>query len=129
MMKSALRAGVAGRIVTILMLALAGLAPLSAAHAQSSDPADAVCPRSAPGAALPAPVDLYSSNHVLEVTLTLKTVTDQQGLVRYCYLSDAGYESPNLHVSPGDQLTIHLANALPATAGTGTSSDCSNDPM
>ncbi|MBS0380445.1 MAG: multicopper oxidase domain-containing protein [Proteobacteria bacterium] len=129
MMKSARRAGVPGRIATILFVVCAALAPLSGAYAQSSDPADAVCPRSAPGAALPAPADLYPSNHALELTLTLKTVTDAAGLVRYCYLSDAGYESPNLHVSPGDQLTIHLVNALPATGGTGASSDCSNDPM
>jgi FtsP/CotA-like multicopper oxidase with cupredoxin domain len=70
--------------------------------------------RYAPGTALPAPPELFSENHVLEVALKFVTVTDAQGLQRYCYLSGAGLQTPTLHVSPGDQLIIHLQNALPA---------------
>ena len=36
------------------------------------------------------------------------------GLVRYCYVSDEGEQSPTLHVKPGDRLLIHLKNDLAA---------------
>jgi FtsP/CotA-like multicopper oxidase with cupredoxin domain len=93
-------------------LALAGTADL--ARAQSSDPADQICPRFAPGSVLPAPPDLRSQNGVLELTLLFKTTVDQQGLTRYCYVTDTGLESPTLHVMPGDQLIIHFQNTLAA---------------
>jgi len=104
------------------LLALLGvLFAAPAAHGQGSDPADQVCARLAPGSALPAPPDLYSSAGTLEVTFMFQTVTDQQGLVRYCYVTPDGLEAPTLHVNPGDQLIIHLQNLLPpapAPAGT-----------
>jgi FtsP/CotA-like multicopper oxidase with cupredoxin domain len=109
--------------VRLLSLAAAALVLAGAAgraHAQASDPADQVCQRFAAGSVLPAPPDLRSQNGVLELTLQFKSVVDQQGLTRYCYVTDTGLESPTLHVSPGDQLTIHFQNTL--TAGTpGTS--------
>jgi FtsP/CotA-like multicopper oxidase with cupredoxin domain len=86
------------------------------AQAQSADPADAVCPRSAPGSTVASPADVWSSGGTLEVTFTFRTVVDAQGLTRYCYISDSGYEAPTLHVNPGDQLIIHFQNALPAAA-------------
>ena len=68
----------------LLVVALLGtLFVAPPARAQGSDPADQVCARFAPGSALPAPPDLYSSAGTLEVTFTFQTVTDQQGLVRY----------------------------------------------
>jgi FtsP/CotA-like multicopper oxidase with cupredoxin domain len=87
-----------------------------ATHAQSADPADQVCPRYPAGALLQDPPSLYSQNGVLEVTFQFKTTVDLQGLTRYCFVSDTGLEAPTLHVSPGDQLIIHLQNTLPATA-------------
>jgi FtsP/CotA-like multicopper oxidase with cupredoxin domain len=87
------------------------------AHAQLGDPADQVCQRFAAGSALQEPTDLSSQNGVLEVTLRFKTVVDLQGMTRYCYVTDAGLEAPTLHVSPGDQLIIHLQNALPTASG------------
>ncbi len=102
------------RALALLCLGAAACAVHAPAYAQSADPADQVCPRYAPGSALPAPPELFSENHVLEVTLKFVTVTDAQGLQRYCYLSGAGLQSPTLHVSPGDQLIVHLQNALPA---------------
>ncbi len=99
------------RLAWILCLctALGSLAP--AARAQSSDPADQVCARFPAGTTLQDPPSLSSVNGVLEVTLRFQTVVDAQGLTRYCFVSDAG-ESPTLHVSPGDQLIIHLQNTL-----------------
>jgi FtsP/CotA-like multicopper oxidase with cupredoxin domain len=98
---------------TLCLAAVASLAQ-PAARAQSPDPADQVCPRFAPGSVLPAPADLYSQNGALEVTLRLQTVTDAQGLTRYCYVTAGGALAPTLHLWPGDQLTLHLLNALPA---------------
>ena len=104
------------RALALLCLGAAACAGNAPAQAQSADPADQVCARSAPGAALPTPPELFSENHVLEVTLKFVTVTDVQGLQRYCYLTGAGLQTPTLHVSPGDQLIIHLQNALPPGA-------------
>jgi FtsP/CotA-like multicopper oxidase with cupredoxin domain len=102
------------------MLCLAAGAAVFApgARAQSADPADQVCPRSPAGSVLQDPPALRSQNGVLEVTFQFKTAVDAQGLTRYCFVSDAGVEAPTLHVSPGDQLIIHLQNTL-AAAPTG----------
>jgi len=117
-------------LLSVLCLAAAALLAEPPARAQSSDPADQVCPRYAPGSALPAPADLYSQNQALELTLRLQTVTDAQGLTRYCYTTAAGAQAPTLHLSPGDQLTLHLQNALPV-AGTPVTpgGECLADPM
>jgi len=85
---------------------------LTGVSSAQNDPADLICPRSEPGAVLEQPVDLYSSKGKLEVTLHFRRATDTLGLVRYCYLSDEGEQSPTLHVSPGDRLLIHLKNDL-----------------
>ena len=83
-------------------------APLSA----QNDPADLICPRSQPGAFLQQPADVFSSKGKLEITLHFRRTTDANGLIRYCYVSDEGDESPTLHVKPGDRLLIHLKNDL-----------------
>jgi FtsP/CotA-like multicopper oxidase with cupredoxin domain len=98
---------------TLFALAL-GMAVLAApVHAQTTDPADQVCARSASGSVLQDPPDLRSVNGVLEVTFQFKTTVDARGLTRYCFVTDTGLESPTLHVLPGDQLIIHLQNTLP----------------
>ncbi len=91
------------------------LAP--AARALSTDPADQICQRFATGSTLQDPPSLRSQNGLLEVTFKFQTVVDAQGLRRYCYVTDTGLETPTLHVFPGDQLIIHLRNALPASPG------------
>jgi len=53
------------------------------ARAQSTDPADLICPRSAPGSVALIPPDLWSTNGVLQVTFTFQTTVDEQGLTRY----------------------------------------------
>jgi FtsP/CotA-like multicopper oxidase with cupredoxin domain len=94
-------------------LAAPGPSPL--AVPSTSDPADQVCPRFAAGSATTAPPELESQNGMLEVTFKFLTVTDLQGLPRYCYITDTGLQAPTLRMNPGDQLIIHFQNDLPAT--------------
>jgi FtsP/CotA-like multicopper oxidase with cupredoxin domain len=96
----------------VLLLCAIGLLA-SHARAQATDPADLVCPRSAPGSVISAPPDLYSRNGVLTVNFTFQTTVDAQGLTRYCYITDTGLQAPTLHVNPGDQLIINFKNDLP----------------
>lgn len=92
---------------------------LFAANTQSSDPADAVCPRFPAGATVLNPPDVRSHHGVLETTLTFKTAVDANGLRRYCYINENGVEAPTLRAKPGDLLIIHFRNALPATDSAG----------
>jgi FtsP/CotA-like multicopper oxidase with cupredoxin domain len=100
------------RFACLLFFLLAAFA----SPCRAQDPANIVCPRFAPGSVITPPPDLYSQNGVLEVTFTYQTAVDEQGLARYCYVTDTGLESPTLHVNPGDQLIIHFENQLPAVA-------------
>ena len=103
------------------------LAGISSAQ---GDPADLICPRSEPGTVLEQPANLYSSKGRLEVTLHFRRATDTLGLVRYCYVSDEGEQSPTLHVRPGDRLLIHLKNDLAAESKESTHIDaCNSSPM
>jgi FtsP/CotA-like multicopper oxidase with cupredoxin domain len=58
------------------------------------------------------PADLRSKNGVLELTLTAANSSQADGSTRYCYTDAQGRESPNLRVSPGDEVIIHLKNEL-----------------
>ncbi len=89
---------------------------VSSAAANAADPADQVCARFPAGSTTTAPPELKSQNGVLEVTFKFLTATDSQGLVRYCYVTDTGLQAPTLRVNPGDLLTIHFQNDLPAAA-------------
>jgi FtsP/CotA-like multicopper oxidase with cupredoxin domain len=75
--------------------------------------ADQVCARFTSGSTISDPSILQSQNGVLELTMSFNTVTDSQGLVRYCYVTNGGVEAPTLVVNPGDQLIIHFTNNLP----------------
>jgi len=55
---------------------------------------------------------LRSKNGVLEAELTANNVAEPDGSIRYCFTDGAGTESPNLRVSPGDLVILHLKNAL-----------------
>jgi FtsP/CotA-like multicopper oxidase with cupredoxin domain len=74
--------------------------------------AESKCPRPEPGSVVEEPQDLRSQNGVLEVRLTANNVADANGAIRYCYTDASGHESPNLRVHPGDQVVLHLTNAL-----------------
>jgi hypothetical protein len=96
------------------------MAKMTASAVSGSDTADQVCARYAAGSSVVAPPELKSANGVLEVTFKFLTVTDTQGLVRYCYVTDTGLQAPTLRVNPGDKLIIHFQNDLPAsTAASG----------
>jgi FtsP/CotA-like multicopper oxidase with cupredoxin domain len=74
--------------------------------------AESKCPRPELGSVVEEPEDLRSQNGVLEVRLTANDAADANGAIRYCYTDAAGHESPNLRVHPGDQVVLHLTNAL-----------------
>jgi FtsP/CotA-like multicopper oxidase with cupredoxin domain len=104
--------GVARSIAACLILIALGRSP---ARAQSSAP-DA-CPRPDVGSVVSEPPDLRSSNGLLEVTLTAKNEKEPDGRIRTCFVDEAGHESPNLRMHPGDQVVIHLKNAMKALSG------------
>jgi hypothetical protein len=95
------------------------LSKLTSPAATGSTAADQVCARYTTGSIISDPPVLQSQNGVLEVTMKFQTVIDSQGLVRYCYVTDTGFEAPTLVVNPGDNVIIHFQNELPPV---GTSS-------
>ena len=90
-------------------------AKLTSPAALGTSAADQVCARYVAGSTVSDPPVLQSQNGVLEVTMKFFTVTDTQGLARYCYVTDTGLEAPTLVVNPGDNLIIHFQNNLPAS--------------
>ena len=91
------------------------LAKLISPAATGSTAADQVCARYTTGSTISDPPVLQSQNGTLETTIGFYTVTDSQGLVRYCYVTSSGQEAPTLVVNPGDNLIIHFTNNLPAS--------------
>lgn len=71
-----------------------------------------LCLRPQVGSTVVEPEDLRSHNGVLEVDLTALNNSQPGGGERYCYVDSSGRESPNLRVSPGDLVIIHLKNSL-----------------
>jgi FtsP/CotA-like multicopper oxidase with cupredoxin domain len=88
----------------------------------SAQSANTVCPRPEAGSIVAEPEDLRSRNGVLEAELTANNAANPDGSIRFCFTDGAGRESPNLRVSPGDLVVLHLKNALsdlgPGTAPT-----------
>jgi FtsP/CotA-like multicopper oxidase with cupredoxin domain len=111
-MKSVLRAGISALVFLACL-------PLSAQSANE------VCPRPAAGSIVAEPEDLRSQNGVLEADLTIHNVPNPDGSIRYCYTDAAGRESPNLRVSRGDLVILHLKNAL-SDPGNGTTPPAHN---
>jgi FtsP/CotA-like multicopper oxidase with cupredoxin domain len=94
-----------------LFFAAAFLAPdYIACFAQESS-ADS-CSRPSAGSIVPEPEDLRSQNGVLKVALTERNFTESSGSTRYCFLDDAGNQSPTLRLNPGDLLILTLKNDL-----------------
>jgi FtsP/CotA-like multicopper oxidase with cupredoxin domain len=85
-----------------------------------------VCPRPASGSEIQPPPDLFSSGGVLETSLNYFTSVDDDGRTLFCFVTTDGKLSPTLHVNPGDKITIHLTNMVPANPG-GRSEVVSND--
>jgi FtsP/CotA-like multicopper oxidase with cupredoxin domain len=75
------------------------------------EPTPDVCPRPAPGSAVPEPRDLRSQNGLLALDLTVRDQREH-GSIRYCYLLPDGTQSPTLRLHPGDLLILNLKNEL-----------------
>jgi FtsP/CotA-like multicopper oxidase with cupredoxin domain len=105
------------------------LSRLTSPAATGTTAADQVCARYTTGSTISDPPVLQSQNGTLEVTIGFFTVTDSQGLVRYCYVTNTGIEAPTLIVNPGDNLIIHFQNELPAASATSTSDDMASMKM
>lgn len=73
------------------------------------------CVRPIPGSTVAEPEDLRSTNGVLRAELHYRTLVDEGGHARYCYVSADGSEAPNLRVKPGDTVILSLKNELAAT--------------
>jgi FtsP/CotA-like multicopper oxidase with cupredoxin domain len=76
----------------------------------------APCARFKAGSTVIEPTNLFSAGGKLQVNFTYQTRVDQFGNTLYCFTTEAGVESPTLHVHPGDQLIIHLKNELPKSS-------------
>jgi FtsP/CotA-like multicopper oxidase with cupredoxin domain len=76
----------------------------------------APCARYHAGSTVIEPTNLFSAGGKLQVNFTYQTRVDQFGNTLYCFTTEAGVESPTLHVHPGDQLIIHLKNELPKSS-------------
>lgn len=98
------------RRIILSLLLLFSLAPVTARAADT-------CPRPVAGSEIARPPDLYSQNGTLNVVLNYLTDVDAMGRTLFCFVTDAGDESPTLHVNPGDTIHITLTNRLQAVPG------------
>jgi FtsP/CotA-like multicopper oxidase with cupredoxin domain len=105
------------------------LMKLTSPAAAGTTTADQVCARYTTGSVVSDPPVLQSQNGVLEVTMGFRTVTDSQGLQRYCYVTNTGLEAPTLVVNPGDTLIIHFQNNLPAASASSASDNMAGMKM
>jgi FtsP/CotA-like multicopper oxidase with cupredoxin domain len=105
------------------------LSKLTSPSAVGTTAADQVCARYTTGSNIADPPVLQSQNGVLEVTIGFYTVTDSEGLVRYCYVTNTGLESPTLVVNPGDNLIIHFQNELPEVTASSASNNMASMNM
>jgi FtsP/CotA-like multicopper oxidase with cupredoxin domain len=55
---------------------------------------------------------------VLRVDLIYRSAGEENGQIRYCYLSKDGSEAPTLRMKPGDLLVLHLKNEVSLPKGT-----------
>ena len=103
-----------------LRLAVLAFFVYIACQPASAQSAQEVCPRPAASSIVGEPADLRSQNGVLKAELTIQNAVNPDGSFRFCYIDAEGRESPNLRVSPGDLVVLHLKNALSdLTLGTG----------
>jgi FtsP/CotA-like multicopper oxidase with cupredoxin domain len=105
------------------------LSKLTSPAAVGTTAADQVCARYTPGSTVSDPPVLQSQNGTLEVTMGFYTVTDPQGLLRYCYVTNTNLEAPTLVVNPGDNLIIHFTNNMPALSALGASDNMASMKM
>ena len=100
----------------MFLLFMAGVA-VESASAQAP-----ICPpRPQPDTLLTNPLDLYSENGVLNVSLSLRNQFGSDGFEHYCYvyINSLGQqvEAPTFRLNPGDQLMLNLTNNIEAPYG------------
>jgi FtsP/CotA-like multicopper oxidase with cupredoxin domain len=102
------------RFICVCLFALspAILLQTSEALAASQPAARNVCPRPAAGSVITEPEDLRSRNGTLEAELTAYDSVDASGSIDFCFTDADGRESPNLRVTPGDLVILHLRNRM-----------------
>jgi FtsP/CotA-like multicopper oxidase with cupredoxin domain len=61
---------------------------------------------------------VFSSHGVLSLNLTYTTRVDSSDNTLYSFTTDDGFQSPTLHVKPGDKLLLTLKNARPPPLAT-----------
>lgn len=125
------------RLVPIVLFFWASL--MAGSHLVAAERKADSCPRPIAGSVVEEPADLRSKNSVLEAGLTASNIWEADGEKRYCYTDAAGHESPNLRVSAGDLVILHLTNALTDLTGAADASamhmngqmadDCSSGVM
>ncbi|MGC1461699.1 MAG: multicopper oxidase domain-containing protein [Terracidiphilus sp.] len=111
-----------------VLLALVACIVFVGTQPSGAQSATGVCPRPAVGSIVEEPEDLRSRNGVLEVELTAENAANPDGTLRFCFTDGAGRESPNLRVSPGDLVILHLKNSLTALPGMTPSSGMASGP-
>src|ERR1700733_166857 len=96
----------------VLLTLLCGVS-LAAASAQGP-----TCPmRPLPGTPVLNPLDLFSQNGVLNLSMTLQNQMGSDGFMHYCYVymyQGQQVEAPTLRVNPGDQLVLNLTDNIQA---------------
>src|SRR5271156_3173403 len=82
--------------------------PCGAAPQAVRDP----CARPPAGSLVSDPAELRSSDGVLSVELAVRNHREDDGSIRYCYVTPGGEQSPTLRMRPGDLLVLKLKNEL-----------------
>jgi FtsP/CotA-like multicopper oxidase with cupredoxin domain len=117
--------------VRSLRLGLVGIsiALLSTLSTCAQKRAQQVCPRPAEGSEVSQPKDLRSQDGLLRVEFAYRSVRDDAGRLRFCYVDGAGNQAPTLRVRPGDWLILGLKNeaVILPTGGT-RAAVAANDP-
>ncbi len=86
----------------------------------NAQPSHDACARPQVGSMVSEPPDVRSKDGVLEINLTAANAKESDGSTRYCFTDAEGRESPTLRVNPGDQVIIHLKNAMTDTDHAGS---------
>ncbi len=96
----------------VLLAVLCGVS-LVAASAQAP-----TCPmRPLPGNPVLNPLDLYSQNGVLNLSMTLQNAQGSDGFMHYCYVylyQGRQVEAPTLRLNPGDTLNLAFTDNIQA---------------
>lgn len=61
---------------------------------------------------MPEPKDLRSIGGILRLDLAIHNAPGKDGSTHYCYVLPDGSQSPTLRLRPGDELILHLKNAM-----------------